>query len=959
MIGRTPGRPAGAWVGILRRSLTVRVATVLGVLLALMGVLLFLAPRLVNMEPVKNRILDGLSRRVGGTVACERIALSFFPAPAVAFRNLEVASPGNYMGKAKRIAVTVKGSPLLSGRVEIAALVLEDPDLRVTLPGRDSPGEKEKPFSPLSFLKDGMTIPGKTLPGQITVRSGRFEISGPERDPLVLENVAFHLVQEVDTTRFEASCRSAFWRQLTLEGKIAEEGRQIVLAGPLEGFQPEKLFPFFNLPEPFKTGPAGLDLHLDLQIARFEKMTGTITSENLSLANRPGPDPITVTATAVNADLALTFPSKPPPGGGEVPPASPHISGTVKANIVKGAYGNIPRGKDDGNRPELFHYGKAVFEDLTVSWDGPLGKPVDWRYAASGTLDRASFSWEDLPGEVRLSGGRAALKQGEIFLHGSEAALGSSRFVLDGSLKGPLPGRMVLDTKIRGSIGKEEALWLSRLAGLPEGTGFRHPLTVSDGRVLWDDASRGLSLEGVAIEKGPRFDLAMAFPPEGFRIEKLEIDDGSHRAFLDMTTEKGNAVFSYRGRLAAATLSRVFVTPSWLGGTLDGRIRGTVVPRAWWLSSLEGKAVIEGLAVPLSEGSTLHVLSAPVVFDRDGLHLEKAVLELDEKPLVLQGSVGTGEGGVDLDLEIEGDEIRWEELPGLNAQKESVPVEEESSREPPIRGTVSVSLKTLRYGSLAWRPFEANVTITGRQVSTAVRNSRLCGIATPGTLLYGPDGFSLHMRPSAAGQPLEETLSCLFGDSRLASGTLSGEGDIRLKGRGKDLLGSLSGTARGTAEKGRIYRMNLLARILAVVNITEILRGKLPDIVAEGFAYDSALVRAVFENGSCLIEEGVIDGASVEIAFTGKIDLPSETMDVTVAVAPLKTADFVVKQIPVIRDILGGNLVAIPVRVTGNLQDPSVIPLEPSAVGAGLLGILKRTLKLPVRLIEPLLPENP
>jgi len=614
MTGKTREKFAG--IGTRGRNLTVRVAAVLGVLLVLMGVLLILTPRLVNLEPVRNRILDGLSRQIGGTVACERIALSFFPAPAVAFRNLEVASPGNYMGKAKRLTATLKERSLLAGRVEIAALVLEDPDLRVTLPGGDSPGEKEDPFSSLSFLKDGTTIPGKTLPGQITVRSGRFEISGP----------------------------------------------------------------------------------------------------------------ITVTAAAVTADLTLTFPGSPPPGGGEVPPSPPRISGTVKANIVEGTYGNMPRGKNDGHRPEAFHYGKAVVEDMTV---------------------------------------------------------------------------------------------------------------------------------------------------------------------------------------------------------------------------------------PLAEDSTLHVLSAPVVFDRNGLHLEKAVLELDEKPLVLRGSVGTGEEGVDLDLEIHGDEIRWEELPGLDEKNESVPVKGSALREPAIRGNVTVSLKTLRFGSLAWQPFEADVTIAGRQVSATVRKSRLCGISTPGTLLYGPEGLSLHMKPSAAGQSLEETLSCLFGASRLASGTLSGDGDIRLEGRGKDLLGSLSGTARGKAEKGRIYRMNLLARILAVVNITEILRGKLPDIVTKGFAYDSALVRAVFENGSCLIEEGVIDGASVEIAFTGKIDLPSETMDVTVAVAPLKTADFVVKQIPVIRDILGGNLVAIPVRVTGNLKDPSVIPLEPSAVGAGLLGILKRTLKLPVRLIEPLLPENP
>lgn len=79
MTGKTREKSAGT--GTYGRNLTVRLAAVLGVLLALLGILLFLTPRLANMEPVKNRILDGLSRQIGGTVTCERIALSFFRRP--------------------------------------------------------------------------------------------------------------------------------------------------------------------------------------------------------------------------------------------------------------------------------------------------------------------------------------------------------------------------------------------------------------------------------------------------------------------------------------------------------------------------------------------------------------------------------------------------------------------------------------------------------------------------------------------------------------------------------------------------------------------------------------------------------------------------------------------------------------------------------------------------------------
>jgi hypothetical protein len=53
---------------------------------------------------------------------------------------------------------------------------------------------------------------------------------------------------------------------------------------------------------------------------------------------------------------------------------------------------------------------------------------------------------------------------------------------------------------------------------------------------------------------------------------------------------------------------------------------------------------------------------------------------------------------------------------------------------------------------------------------------------------------------------------------------------------------------------------------------------------------------------------------------------------------------------------MGGNLISIPFRAIGDLSDPDVIPLSPTAVGSGLLGILQRTLKLPITIIQPVLP---
>jgi hypothetical protein len=86
----------------------------------------------------------------------------------------------------------------------------------------------------------------------------------------------------------------------------------------------------------------------------------------------------------------------------------------------------------------------------------------------------------------------------------------------------------------------------------------------------------------------------------------------------------------------------------------------------------------------------------------------------------------------------------------------------------------------------------------------------------------------------------------------------------------------------------------------------------------------------------------------------GEIDLLNRRIDLVVAVAPLKTVDWVVRRIPILGYILGGTLVSIPVKVHGDLDNPAIIPLDPLEIGAGFLGIMKRTLNFPFKLLKPI-----
>jgi uncharacterized protein YhdP len=176
------------------------------------------------------------------------------------------------------------------------------------------------------------------------------------------------------------------------------------------------------------------------------------------------------------------------------------------------------------------------------------------------------------------------------------------------------------------------------------------------------------------------------------------------------------------------------------------------------------------------------------------------------------------------------------------------------------------------------------------------------------------------------------------------------------QGRPEELLKSMEGNIEFHAKGGRIDYALGLVRIMEFLNVTEIYRGKLPDLRKEGLRYNRITIKVALQKEKMIFKEWTLDGPTMEIAGQGEIDLADQKINFTVLVAPLKTVDRILKSIPLVNHIFAGTLLIIPVKVRGDLNDPRVTPLSPSAVGTELLTMMKRTLGLPFKVIEPLLP---
>ena len=147
-----------------------------------------------------------------------------------------------------------------------------------------------------------------------------------------------------------------------------------------------------------------------------------------------------------------------------------------------------------------------------------------------------------------------------------------------------------------------------------------------------------------------------------------------------------------------------------------------------------------------------------------------------------------------------------------------------------------------------------------------------------------------------------------------------------------------------------------MAKILSLLNVSDLLRGNFSDFRTKGLPYRSISIKAGIRSGKLDLQELVIDSSAMNIVGQGVMDLKDSTVSMTVLVAPFTSIDKIVSKIPVVNYILQGTLVSIPVTVSGRISDPEVKLMPASAVGDGVLGILKRTVKAPVKIIEPVLP---
>ena len=298
--------------------------------------------------------------------------------------------------------------------------------------------------------------------------------------------------------------------------------------------------------------------------------------------------------------------------------------------------------------------------------------------------------------------------------------------------------------------------------------------------------------------------------------------------------------------------------------------------------------------------------------------------------LDVTGTTQLADGYVHLDLDVSADQLTWTQLNAIGRNRRmSAPPENLWGRR--LQGGIRIDTAAFSYGAWDWQSVVAEVRFAPVSTTVTILRAELCGIPFPGEIRITPRGVAFDFAPLAGDKDLEPAFACLWNRDGMVTGRYSLSGSLTSETTEPEPIRSLKGNLDLKAHSGRIYRYGILSKVLALLNLTEIFRGKLPDIVNSGFAYETIKARGEFEGGKFILKDGIINGASMTIVYRGTFNLVDETLNMSILVAPFKTIDNIIRNIPLVNNFLGGRSISIPFAVTGKWSDYTVIPLSTTA----------------------------
>lgn len=400
-------------------------------------------------------------------------------------------------------------------------------------------------------------------------------------------------------------------------------------------------------------------------------------------------------------------------------------------------------------------------------------------------------------------------------------------------------------------------------------------------------------------------------------------------------------------------------------GILEVQLKGSGRGTDWtkwntkgWVALTEGVVALRGMADPISN------LFVRLKVDEDLLDLKRMEFRLKNSEAVITGfmknwkttpivSVMFDSSQFDIDLLIPKE--------GRSAIRDGI---EWLAAHGSLEGSVHIDRPT--YKTLSGKKLSAVLKIHDNLVSVDRVQSMVAEHGTVGGrfFVHLPEGRPAAMRASfqAKDLPFENVLSLFGEERRLITGKMSVRG--MLQGHGRDdrgIIPTLNGSVKISLGEGYIRKGTIFPRILALLNLPQVLRGKV-DLEETGFPFSTVSSKLTVEDGVFSTKDLLIQSPIMKVSAAGMYDWKSDRLEGISAVSPFGAYSDLLKDIPLFGRIFSGDRKGIATAmfsIAGPLGEPEVEYLPMQSVKTGLTGlaqlafdVLINTLTLPYDLLN-------
>jgi uncharacterized protein involved in outer membrane biogenesis len=994
----------------------------LGALGLALAALVLVAPALVDTPAARAEIQRRLSAALQGQVSWQSLEIELLPMPRGELRQLRLEIPGKVAVAADELRVYLRLWPLLHGQAEIAEIAVRRPQVRVMEKATDHQGGASPDAVALyrSVLEPLARALQELAPDTtVGITEAQLDL---EALPLQLRNVNVYARTGAKGLELELAAGSALWKRLALTGRVEYATLAAQAQLELDDFAPDRELPAATLRAELRTdGRSAVDGTFDARVRGLAAAKGEFAlpagkppeaaahvenvdvAQAIALARRKGHSlaliesaegrvsakaqvhlgdawrvhldlarsdaavklaPLPWKAAAHAAQVTITREglrvahARGTLGDSSLTDAAAHVvfgpearlaSATGKAIVPLAQW--LPWLKTKAPLDEIdAASGRAevTLRRLALRFD----RPQDADFDAVVTPREASATLKMLPAPVSASGGAIQVDRGQVRLDKVAVAMLDARTLLSGTVT--LKNSAIELALADGALGEKVARWAMERGEVPLRFEPRLPVRFSAQRLAWAPQKALEADARLRFESGADVAIALAWQPGRLELRRATLKDAHSDAEFGATlgADLIHARFAgtFQGRSIDGLLRQRVAADS---GTARGELRVTIDRAQPSRTAGEGSLRVEALDLSWLLGRKAFIERAEVASTAEGLRVPSARFSVEDQLFELSGEGRRTPQGPVVDARIESPGVVLNRLLPPAAERKTA-AEAESTLWPlPVSGRIEVKSAFVQFDQHRIEPLAGTVRLEPRRARFEVQAARACGVSFPAELEATPEDLSATVRLSMKDEPLEEAMRCLTGGTVEISGKADLVAELKTHGRRPNLVRNLTGTAQASLREGRVKRFALLGNILSFRDITSMHRMR-----DEGFPYRSMTARGRFEGGEFRVDEAFFDSDAARLAAHGRVDLLGADSQLTVLVGLLTTVDRIAEAVPIIGDIFGGSMTALPMGVRGDIRDPSVVPLGPRAVSDQLLGIFERTLKLPGKLLVKPVP-NP